>query len=241
MLLRSTICLAAAMLISLPAMAIAGGPPWLTLPIASPVAGGVEASTARLAAELGLPAGEGGFALHQDGKQWYLTIDLEEDATLGQIERACEASGLAVAIDSLHLFGHAIVEIDPQGANHSELLAALDAMEEVDVSEPALEGGLLRVTVDMPYPVFDRQRGQARTQCGWDTFALNDFSTSRAGSRDPIPAGLLPSYNDFRRVVGEQGGRLEDIRFDNQFACRPLGGVAAQDDPSAAATAAGGR
>ena len=213
------------LVLPLPAAAFAGGPPWLCLPI-----DGVTEKTAPACAELLTKNLHD--KLWKDGDlavrvvpyegQWYATFSMGTEVTLGEVEEALKGSKLSVAKGSLRLFGHVILEIDPQKASAKDLVAKLDEIKEVSIEGTASKEGKLLVTIDMPYPAHDSSK--ERGAVGWTTFQRSDLS-SDVSDRSPKTAADLPTVGDLQKVVSKSGGSLKDLRWSDTFACRTLGGV----------------
>ena len=215
-----------AVLLSLPAAAFAGGPPWLCLPIE-----GVTEKTAPACAELlttklqdKLWKYEGNLrvkvAAHEG--QWYTTFPMGKEVALSEVEAALKGSKLTVTKGSLRLFGHVILEIDPRKGSAKDIIAKLDEIKEVSIAEAESREGKLLVTIDMPYPADDS--GKERGTVGWTSFRRSDLSTE-TGDRSPRTASELPAYEDLQTVVSKCGGNLKDLHWSQNFACRTLGGV----------------
>jgi hypothetical protein len=217
------------LVLSLPAAVFAGGPPWLCLPI-----DGVTEKTAPACAELlstklqdklWKDGGELSVKVVAYEGQWYATFSMGTEVTLGEVEAALKGSKLSVAKGNLRLFGHVILEIDPQQAMAKDLVAKLDEINEVSIEATSSKEGKLLVTIDMPYPVHDS--GKERGAIGWTTFQRDDLS-SDASDRSPKTAEDLPTYANLQKVVSKSGGSLKDIRWSDNFRCRMLGGVVAR-------------
>ena len=222
--------IAATFLLLFPATLLAGGPPWLCLPLDGVTANSAQACGKQLTAALDNKLwefDEGDRAVHvrAHDKQWYLTFPMGKDVSLAEVEAALKGSGYTIPRDRLRLFGHVILEIDAGKAPAKELLAGLAALEYVSVERSAATGSRLLVTVDMPYPAGDR--AMERGAVGWEKFAWNDFSSDQATrSESPAKAAQLPSCGDFRELIARHGASLKDMRWSPDFACRVLGGVA---------------
>lgn len=211
----------AAMLFLFPAQLLAGGPPWLSMPIDGVTTENAAVCAQRLSEALERPIEEDGISLQQVGQQWYLRMGLGRDVTLHEIEDALKDSGFSVPQDTLRLFGHVILEIDMGSASGDELKSALEGMDYVAVAESEQQQGMLHMTVDMPYPRFrDRQ------SLDWVSFGRCDFSTASTRSEAAATAADLPSYADFQAVIEQHNATLADVRWSTSYACRPLGCVA---------------
>jgi hypothetical protein len=230
---------AATVLLLLPATLLAGGPPWLCLPVDGVTADNVQACGEKLTAALDdkiwkFGEGDRRVQILAHGKQWYLAFPMEKDVALSEVAAALKGSRFTIPRDPLRLFGHVILEIDPGQTPAKELLADLKALKYVSVAESKAKGDRLLVTVDMPYPAGN---GPDRGTVGWETFERNDFSSNAATtSEPPAKAAELPSYGAFGELVARHGASLKDIRWSTVYACRVLGGVAV-DDSSAATPA----
>lgn len=232
------------LLLLLPATLRAGGPPWLCLPIDGVTSENVQACGAKLTTALDDKRWKYGddwaVQIRAHEKQWYLTFPMGKDVALSEVEAALKGSRFAIPRDSLRLFGHVILEVDRDKLPAKELLADLEALEYVSVSESHSKGTSLQVTVDMPYPA--GERSPDRGAVGWRTFKRNDFASDAATrSESAAKAAELPSFGDFRDVAAKHGANLKDIRWSTDYACRTLGGVAVEDSGAAAATTTASR
>jgi len=229
----------AALFLLFPASLIAGGPPWLCLPI-----DGVTTANAKASAELLTtklidkisPHTRGGHTVEvrEHSGQWYLTFHMGDNVGLGDVEAALKGTNLSIPRDRLRLFGHVILEVDAQKSTPEKLLADLDALNYTAIEKSEPKDDRLLVTIDLPYPVEDGNR--ERGSVAWDSFSRNDLSFDQAARSDP-PATpeTLPSYKAFRDVVTRHKASLKDIRWSQQYACRPLGGVTLPDTAQARA------
>jgi hypothetical protein len=222
---------ALAHLLWLPSQLSAGGPPWLCLPIDGVTADNQSACTALISAKLEhklWPKSESfrSAEIHRDGDQSYLTFYMKEDIGLAEIEAAFQGSEFAIPRDRIRLFGHAVLDIDAQKASAKELVAALDALPNVAIDEVDENKGLLRATVQMPYPVVDNRPNPENLS--WEKFAWNDY-TSVAPKKSDSPVGRqeLPDYQAFRDVLATHHASLKDIHWSTAHACRALGCVSA--------------
>lgn len=224
-------CVVAVAFTSLPAGLMAGGPPFLCLPVDGVTSENSQAGTELLDSRLEKLMWKHSRELQkarivQRNGQAYLTFYMGSDVRLSDIQAALDKTGYGVPRDRLRLFGHAILEISGNSAAHQQLLADLEALPFVSVSDSKFEQDVLVVTLDMPYPV---EHGRAdRESVGWDTFRRNDRSSDQAARSQESAATShqLPSYKDFRNVVAKHEASLKDIRWSQNFACRALGGVA---------------
>lgn len=220
----------AGLLLLFPAPGLAGGPPWLCLPIDGVTPANAQTCadllTARLEDKLWPHPGRApGVRLQQHASQWYLTFFMGEDVGLSDVEAALRGSGFAIPRDKLRFFGHVILEIDPAKAPVKELLADLEAIDQVSVAETESKDGLLRVTVDMPYPLDESSEDGS---LGWDTFQRSDFSSDQATrSEPPVTAGRLPGDAAFRDILARHKASQKEVRWSTSYACRALGCVVA--------------
>jgi hypothetical protein len=224
-----------------PSPLIAGGPPWLCLPIAGVTPDDAEACTTLIEAKLQdklwshLKA-RGGAKIHHDGNQPYLTCYMKQDISLGDIETALRGSEFSIPRDKIRMFGHVVLDVDTKKSTSKEIVTALDAMEYVGIVETEDYKGRLLITVELPYPVVDNRPNPEDLR--WDKFARNDYSSvDFAKSASPIGPGDLPGFYHFREVLTKQGASLQDIRWSNNFACRALGCVIAPKTEPVLATA----
>jgi len=212
--------------LSFPALAVAGGPPWLCLPLDGVnTANATDCAsllTTKLKGKIWRQSEDPRVKVVQHEDQWYATFPMEESVGLSEVEAALQGSKFSVPRGQLRLFGHVILEIDRKDAAAQDLLSGLKGLSEVSIAETQEKKDRLLVTVDMPYPAFDsaRQRGSV----GWKSFQRNGLN-SDASSREPMSASSLPSYDDFRKLVTAKKGDLKDLRWSDTFACRELGGV----------------
>ena len=216
---------ALALSLVLPARLLAGGPPWLCLPLKGVTADNVSACAELLTGKLAdkVWPHEPAVRVQAYKDQWYVTFYLGKHIGLGDIEAALAGSEFSVPRDSLRLFGHAILELDAREASQ-ELLADLEALVHVSVAKQEAAERRVLITVDMPYPV--SETGRERESVGWESFQWCDFSSDQATRSEPATsAKTLPGYDDFRKVVEKHGASLNDIRWSDYYRCRPLGGV----------------
>jgi hypothetical protein len=207
-----------------PAKLFAGGPPWLCLPVDGMTPDNAAACTELLSLNLGdkIWSYDRGIAIQQHSNQWYLAFYMNQSIGLGDIEAALEGSRFSIPRDRLRFFGHVILELDARTSPRQALVADLNELSLVAVTESEEKGNHLLVTVDMPYPVQDGDRD--RKSVAWSTFRRNDFSTGL--DRSPATSRQLPSLNAFREIAAKHKAVLEDIRWSAGYACRPLGCVA---------------
>ena len=220
------------LLLLLPSRLFAGGPPWLCLPIDGvTVASAKECAgllNSKLKDKFSGDVEERQIKVLQHADQWYLTFYMGEDVALGDVDAALQGSKFSVPRDRLRLFGHSVLEIDTRAASAKDLLADLEAASYVSVAESERRKDRFLVTLDIPYPVeTDRERGVV----GWEKFRRNDLSSDQAarGSESPATPQTLPAYAALRDVVAKHKASLKDVRWDMNYACRPLGGVAVPD------------
>jgi hypothetical protein len=214
----------------LPARLLAGGPPWLCLPLDGVTAENAgtcgDLLTSKLEDRLWPYEGyERGVRVQEYKGQWYAAFYLGKHVGLHDVESALRGSDFSVSRDKLRLFGHAILEVE-KSAKPAELLADLEAMSYVSVAESETPEGRLLVAVDMPYPVEEGER-ERRPYVRWDSFQWNDLNSAQSPrSESPVTGRELPGYDTFRKVVEKHGANLRDIRWNPNYACRPLGCVA---------------
>jgi hypothetical protein len=217
-----------------PSQLIAGGPPWLVLPIDGVTSANSKACaellTSKLDDKLWPHAGwERAVIVRERAGQPHITFNMGKDVGLREIEQALAGSSFSIPRDRLRLFGHLVLEIDAREASPKELLAALDSMDYVSVEESKTEGELLLVTLDMPYP--EVKSGRDRESVEWEKFQRNDFASDQSTrSESPIAARSLPSYDGFREMIAKHNASLKTVRWDTQYACRPHGGVTVEKD-----------
>src|SRR5688572_30395535 len=113
-----------------PAQALAGGPPWLCLPVEGVTPGNAAAGAELLTRKLGPwlsphVRGERDVQLRRHGDQWRLTFYMGKDVRLSDVETALRGSGYSVPRDKLRMFGHAILEIEAPAGTEDNLVAAL--------------------------------------------------------------------------------------------------------------------
>src|SRR5262245_47964000 len=223
--------LAAAILLLLPASLLAGGPPYLCLPLEGVTAANAQTCTdlldQRLASKFVDFAGwPRGVKVLERGGQWYAAFYMGSDVRLSDVTAALKGSQFSVPQDKLRFFGHVILEIDPAKAAPKALLADLKALNFVSVGESKSDKDLLLVTLDMPYPADNSSRNLESV--GWDTFQRSDLSSDPATkSEPPVRAQPLPTYGQIRDVVARHGASVKGLSWSEQYACRPLGCVAA--------------
>jgi hypothetical protein len=220
--------LAAAFLL-LPAGLMAGGPPFVCLPVDGVTSQNVQVCSKLLNSKLedklwtrsSLPHG---VKLIERTNQWYLAFYMDKDVRLSDVLAALQGSEFSIPQDRLHLFGHAILDIDAPAASRQALLSALKSLPHVSVEESKTQDKLLLVTLDMPYPVAWKEDLES---AGWEKFQRNDFNSNQSThSRNPATTKELPSYETIGDVVSKHNASLKDIRWSTHYACRPLGGVA---------------
>jgi len=236
---RKVACFAiVALFLFAPARLMAGGPPWLCLPIAGVTPDNAKQCSDLLTEKLKSKfsphlARDKGVELREHAGQWYLTFYMGEDVALRDVDAALKGSRFSVPRDRLRLFGHVILEIDTGKSAAKELLSGLEALSHVSVDKSEHKDKALLVTVDMPYPV--ENNGSDGLSAGWEKFQRNDFASDQSAKSEPAATSRdLPSYSAFRDTVARHQGTLKDIRWSTDYACRPLGGVAVAADKVAA-------
>jgi hypothetical protein len=225
----------------LPSRLIAGGPPFLCLPIEGVTPDNATAGAALIDAKLenqrwSHPEWSGGVAIHQQPKQPYMTFYMKEEVRLSDIDAALKGSDFSIPRDRLKLFGHVILEIDPRTTPAKDLLAALDSMEYVSIADSEESKGGLLVTVEMPYPAVENRPNPVTV---WsEKFVKNDYTSVQSTKPElPIGAQALPSYNAFRDVLATHNANLTGIRWSTAHACRALGCVSVPKADAVLATA----
>lgn len=211
-----------------PGSLFAGGAPWLCLPVDGVKPHTVKVCTDLLNARLDskLWRLERRIEIQEHANQWYVSFHMGRSVALSEVAAALKGSDFSIPHDKLRLFGHAILEIAPGTTPHTELLADLKTLNYVSVAESEDKNDRLLVTVDMPYPEF--HRGQERLSVAWDTFRRNGLNSNPASKPEaPATAATLPSYNAFRDLVAKHDASLKDVRWSENYGCRPLGCVAA--------------
>src|SRR5688572_6220115 len=103
----------------LPSRLIAGGPPFLCLPIDGVTPDNATACATLIDAKLenlrwSHPEWSNGVAIHEQPSQPYMTFYMKEDVRLSNIDAALKGSEFTIPRDRLRLFGHVILEIDPR-------------------------------------------------------------------------------------------------------------------------------
>ena len=223
-------CVVAAAFLWLPARLMAGGPPFLCLPVDGVTSENVQACTTLLNSKLenkfwphtGRPHG---VKLIERTNQWYLAFYMGKDVRLSDVEEALQASEFTIPLGRLHLFGHVILEIDARPESREALLSGLKALPHVSVEESKTQKKLLLVTVDMPYPADNGK--EDLESVGWDKFRRNDFNSNYSTHpRTPATLQELPGFKSVRDVVSKHKASLRDLRWRIHYACRPLGCVA---------------
>jgi hypothetical protein len=230
---RKTVLLAAtAAALMTPGRALAGGPPWLTVPI-----DGVTGENARACSELlGSKLASNQMARGQDSDgvkayqrdgQWYMAFYFGEDVRLSEIEAALKGSSFSVPRDRIHMFGHVIVELDAKDSSAKALLADLESLRHTLVIESKSDGARLLATIAMPYPTHgDRNYSD---DAGWGKFKgymeEGDVIGTR-GDDDEATAAELPSLQTFDKVAAKHKATVKDVRWSVNFACRSVGCVA---------------
>src|SRR5262245_47739204 len=99
------------------AVARAGGPPYLCLPLDGVNAGNVQKCTELLDSKLAGKFFEQGnwprgVKISERSGQWYLAFYMGSDVRLSDVTSALEGSGASVPLDKLRFFGHVILEIE---------------------------------------------------------------------------------------------------------------------------------
>jgi hypothetical protein len=231
----------AALLLLLPARLLAGGPPYLSLPLEGVTAKNSQACTdllnAKLADKLWQQGGnwQRSVKLVQHDNQWYAAFYMGGDVRLADVTASLLGSAFSVPENKLRLFGHVTLEIDARSAPQQVLFADLKTLKQVSVAESKAEKGALLITIDMPYPIESSREGL--DSVGWDAFQRCDFNSAPATrAESPTKSNDLPSYTAIRDLVAKHGATLKGLRWSETHACRPLGAVAAPAEKTAAAS-----
>ena len=226
------VCVAIACLLLSPAIALAGGPPGLCLPIDGATAENAP-QCAKLIATLGKDIERA--AMKNNDGQWFVIFHFNrENLRLTDIEKALKGSPFTVARDKLRLFGDVILEVDLRGASADKLLADFKAVKNASVSGSAQKNKTLLVTLTMPGPAFD---GPELAKFGDVSFRQQTFKSE--GQSEAVKASELPTYDALRSIVSKHNASLTTLRWDC-WGCRVLGCVAT-DSPASKVSAANTR
>jgi hypothetical protein len=225
-----TLVAIAAVVALLPSSLIAGGPPWLCVPIDGVTTDNSQACVQLIEENLGSRTWSGSehygaIKVVQDQGQSYLTFYLKSDVGLADIQRALKGSEFSIPRDKLHLFGHVVLQVDAGKSSPKELAAALEAIDHVTMVDSQSDKQHLLVTVEMPYPVVAER--PSPDWIGWQEFARNDYSSESAQSKEATTRQSLPGFDAFQTVLASHSARLDDIRWSTKYACRALGCVIA--------------
>jgi len=216
----TVVFMVAALLASLAAPAMAGGPPRLCLPIDGVTSDNAAVCTRRIGDALDARGVEHGDVeiLHHGG-QGYVVVSFNVPyVTLSTIESALDGSPFSIPRHKLRPFGHAVLVIDGDSTASDDLIDDLNALEHVEVDESELRDGALLVTLRMPYWM------------SGDVFHEMAASSRKASHGDVDDAApVLSSYDTLRDVVSRHHARLRDLRW-KCLACRMLGCVASASD-----------
>jgi hypothetical protein len=222
----------------LPLQLLAGGPPWLCLPVEGVTADNAGVLTALIKTEMNAkiwPHGQDVVKIGQHENQHYLSFAMQQDVTLDEIEAALEGSEFSIPRDRLRLFGHAILELDAPKTQSKELVAALEDVEYVSINEADEKNGFLRITVEVPYPTNDGH--PTRDGIGWGKEFTPQYSDHQPGEREkPATPQTLPDYDTIREVLAQHNASLKSVRWSMQHSCRTLGCVVAPKANAVAAT-----
>jgi hypothetical protein len=226
----SQIAVAAAIALA-PAQLLAGGPPFLSLPVDGVTVDNADACakllTAHLKEQVLSYAESKGVQMIQQEDQWYLTFPMGDDVRLSDVDAALKGSDFAIARDKLRLFGHVVIEIAAEEPQGKAVLADIESLTATAVEDSTVDGEILRVTLAMPYPVevADRDRRPA----GWGEFRWNSNLGAQPvqTTTESIEANSLVSVETLSDIAARHDAKLADVRWSASHACRPLGGVAA--------------
>jgi len=223
-------------LLFVPVHLLAGGPPRLCLPVDGVTTENADACAKRVAAALGKEVIN--VDMRQNEGQWYLMFHFHRDRVrLADIDVALKGSPFSVARDKLRLFGDVMLEVDLRKAAADKLLADLKALKHVSVSESKREEGVLLVTLAMPQPA---RHGDQTGEFGQIAFTKEILQSSEGVV---VTAKLhdMPTYEAMRKVVEKHEASLTGLRWEDSWACRVLGCVAARDAHGKLSTAVRGR
>jgi hypothetical protein len=224
-----------------PIALVAGGPPWLSLPIEGVAASQVDACSSSIAEKLKgkiqqLNGQSQPVHFQQESKQWHVEFYLADDVTLSDVDAAVRSCGLSIARDRMHLFGHAVLEINTRSKSSKELLSELERMKFVSIvkSETNEKDHRLIVTVEMPYPTEFERPGSASAKLS--NRARFEFASDQFKSDGVATANMLPTYKALSEAVAKHNGELKEIRWSTEYACRPVGAVAVAEPVRTAQT-----
>jgi hypothetical protein len=223
--------------------ALAGGPPWVVIPIEGVTAENSKACAEKIAAGLKNKIFQGaewqgadqykGVNISEKNGQRYAMFHMEKDVTLGDVQTALKGSGASIPLDELHLFGHVILEVRADHAQSKQLLADLKSLNQTWIVDSKQNGNTLSVTLETPYPFQNGDR-PSQQMVGWEKYQRNNFDGTPAASEPIVSAAELPTYRALREIVSKDKAELVDLRWSTQYACRAVGCVVAPEAKVAA-------
>jgi hypothetical protein len=238
---KSSLFVAGALVASLQLTALAGGPPWVSVPIDGVNAKNSQACAEKIGAALKdkiFPGSEAysGVNIGEHNGQHYAMFHMQKDVTLSDVEAALRGTSFTIPRDKIRLFGHTVLEVQADEAQGKKLLADLESLNPVWVAESNQADKKLRVTLEMPYPAETTGGRPSQKSVGtWQKYQRNDFMQEGPKTDDVYAVAELPTYNTLRDTIAKSGGKLEDVRWSTQYACRAVGCIVAPN-PTVAAT-----
>jgi len=219
-----------AVLLSLPAIALAGGLPMICLPVSGASSANAEATAQHLAAVLG--EGIERTSMRQNDGRWYLTFHFNRDGVrLAEIEKALAGSGVSIDREAMRMFGDIKLEVQIGEAAGEKLLADLKAIKHATIEETKRDGDMLLVTLKLPGPAIEIRRPEEFA------VAFKDQEFQREiGAGATVAASELPSYTALSKLAARHDGQLVGLRWDC-WGCRALGCVASGTSQVTATTA----
>jgi hypothetical protein len=207
-----------AVLLALPAVALAGGPPMMCLPVTGASSANAEATAQHLASALGKDIDRA--SLRQNDGRWYLTFHFNrEGLRLAEIEKALAGSGVAIDREAMRMFGDIKLELKISEAAGEKLLADLKTVKHATIEET--KGDMLLITLKLPAPTYE-----FRPPAEFATVAFADQKFQRDdGSQPAVAAKELPSYSALSKLAAKHDGQLVGLRWEC-WGCRALGCVA---------------
>jgi hypothetical protein len=242
--LRKHSILAAGILLASIQTVLAGGPPWVPIPIDGVTAENSKACAEKIAAGLkdkifqrtDFQGAEqyNGVNIGEKNGQRYAMFHIEKDVTLGDVQAALKGSLSSVPLDKLHLFGHVVLEVRADEAQAKRLLADLKSSNQTWIVDSKQNGNTLSVTLEMPYPFQNGDR-PSQQMVGWTQYQRNNFEGAPSSSDPIVSAAELPTYSALREIVSKDKAELVDLRWSTQYACRAVGCVVAPEGKVVAA------
>jgi hypothetical protein len=239
---RKCLILAAAVMFVSLQTALAGGPPWVAVPIDGVTAENSKACAAKLAEGLkdkifrgefqGAEQYSGGNIGEKNGQR-YAMFHMQKDVTLSDVEAALKGTGATVPHDKCRLFGHVILEVRADDAQAKQLLSDLKSLNQTWIVDSKQNDKTLTVTLETPYP-FENGNRPSQQMVGWDKFQRNNFEGTPSPADPIVVATELPTYSSLTEIVNKNKAKLVDLRWSTQYACRAVGCVVAPDAKVAA-------